>query len=88
MENTKRTDRAMVINYGKDEARMLRVVASLLDTTPKELLYHSTMAYLVTLAHDSDDAILTAILQGKMAPTSGLPVCAGATAPEEAKAIL
>lgn len=69
---TPRKDRGIVLRYD-NEAKTLRMIAALLDTSVKDMMFHATMSYLTNLATTTDDTLLKSILKGEVKTDSGLP---------------
>lgn len=70
---TQRKDRGIVLRYD-NEAKTLRMIAALLDTSVKDMMFHATMSYLTNLATTTDDTLLKSILKGEVKTDSGLPI--------------
>lgn len=68
---TQRKDRGIVLRYD-NEAKTLRMIAALLDTSVKDMMLHATMSYLTNLATTTDDTLLKSILKGEVKTDSGL----------------
>lgn len=57
-------ERSINVQYEGKEAKMFRLVAALLDTSVKDLLFQATTSYLINLATSTDDQLLLSILKG------------------------